>query len=55
MTKQFSSDLKLKAIQFYNKINNYSHVCKIFGKKWKTFFSVRICIKQILSDVVKEV
>jgi len=30
MTKQFSSDLKLKAIKYYNKINNYTEVCRIF-------------------------
>ena len=37
MTKQFSSDLKLKAVQYYNKINNYSFVCKIFGCSEKEF------------------
>jgi len=30
MNKQFSSDLKLKAIKYYNKINNYAEVCRIF-------------------------
>lgn len=30
MNKQFSSDLKLKAVKYYKKINNYSLVCKIF-------------------------
>jgi len=30
MNKQFSSDLKLKAVKYYKKINNYVSVCKIF-------------------------
>jgi hypothetical protein len=30
ITKQASSDLKIKAIKYYYKINNYSNVCKIF-------------------------
>jgi transposase-like protein len=30
MKKQFSSDLKLKAVEYYNKINNYTNTCKIF-------------------------
>jgi len=30
ITKQSSSDLKIKAIKYYYKINNYSNVCKIF-------------------------
>ena len=30
MTKQSSSDLKLKAVEYYYKVNNYSQVCKIF-------------------------
>jgi transposase len=30
MTKQFTSDLKLKAVHYYNKINNYVKVCEIF-------------------------
>ena len=30
MSKQFSSNLKLKAIKYYYKINNYSNVCKNF-------------------------
>ena len=40
MTKQSSSDLKLKAVEYYYKVNNYSHVCKIFDcserslKRW---------------------
>ena len=29
-TKQFSSDLKLKAVKYYKKINNFVSVCKIF-------------------------
>jgi transposase len=30
MTKQFTPDLKLKAVNYYNQINNYVQVCKIF-------------------------
>jgi transposase len=30
MTKQFTPDLKLKAVQYYHKINNYVNVCKVF-------------------------
>ena len=30
MVRQASSDLKLKAVKYYYKINNYSKVCKIF-------------------------
>ena len=30
MNKQFSSDLKLKAVKYYKKINNYVSACKIF-------------------------
>ena len=30
MTKQFTPDLKLKAVNYYNKINNYVKVCEVF-------------------------
>jgi len=30
MTKQFTSDLKLKAVHYYHKINNYVKVCEVF-------------------------
>jgi transposase len=30
MSKQFSSDLKMKAVKYYHKVDNYSKVCKIF-------------------------
>jgi transposase len=30
MVSQASSDLKLKAVKYYYKVNNYSKVCKIF-------------------------
>jgi len=30
MSAQFSSDLKLKAVKYYHKINNYVQTCKIF-------------------------
>ena len=30
MGKQFSSDLKIKAVKYYHKVDNYSKVCKIF-------------------------
>ena len=29
-TKQFTSDLKLKAVNYYHKINNYVKVCEVF-------------------------
>jgi transposase len=38
--KQSSTDLKLKAVKYYRKINNYAEVCRIFGcserslKRW---------------------
>ena len=28
--KQSSTDLKLKAVKYYRKVNNYAKVCKIF-------------------------
>lgn len=31
MGKQFSEDLKLKAVNYYNQINNYVQTCEIFG------------------------
>jgi len=30
MTKQFTPDLKLKAVNYYHKINNYVKVCEVF-------------------------
>jgi len=30
MTKQFTPDLKLKAVNYYDKIKNYVKVCEIF-------------------------
>lgn len=30
MVKQFSPDLKLKAVNYYNKIKNFKKVCDIF-------------------------
>jgi transposase len=30
ITKQSSYNLKIKAIKYYYKINNYSNICKIF-------------------------
>ena len=30
MGKHYSSDLKLKAVKYYNKIKNYVHTCEIF-------------------------
>ena len=30
ITKQASSELKIKAINYYYKINHYSNVCKVF-------------------------
>jgi len=30
MTKQFTPDLKIKAVNYYHKINNYVKVCEVF-------------------------
>ena len=30
MGEQYFSDLKLKAVKYYNKIKNYVHTCEIF-------------------------
>jgi hypothetical protein len=30
MVKQSSSNLKLKAVKYYKKVNNYTKVCNIF-------------------------
>jgi hypothetical protein len=30
MSKQFSSDLKMKVVKYYHKVDNYSKVCKNF-------------------------
>ena len=30
MKKQFTPDLKLKAVNYYHKINNYVKVCEVF-------------------------
>ena len=30
MTKQFTPDLKLKAVNYYHKIKNYVKVCEVF-------------------------
>ena len=30
MTKQFTPDLKLKAVNYYHKINKYVKVCEVF-------------------------
>jgi transposase-like protein len=30
MAKQFTPDLKLKAVNYYHKINNYVKVCEVF-------------------------
>ncbi len=30
MIKQSSTDLKLKAVKYYKKVNNYTKVCNIF-------------------------
>lgn len=45
MGKQFSEDLKLKAVKYYNQINNYVQTCEIFGcserslKRWVERFN----------------
>lgn len=45
MGKQFSEDLKLKAVNYYNQINNYVQTCEIFGcserslKRWVDRFN----------------
>jgi len=38
MGKQFSEDLKLKAVNYYNQINNYVQTCEIFD------YSELICL-----------
>jgi hypothetical protein len=35
-TKQFTSDLKLKAVHYYHKIKNYVTVCEILNVDRKT-------------------
>ena len=30
MVKQFTEDLKIKSVKYYNKINNYTKTCEIF-------------------------
>ena len=45
MGKQFSANLKLKAVNYYNQINNYVQVCEIFDcserslKRWVDRFN----------------
>jgi hypothetical protein len=45
MVKQFSSDLKLKAVNYYNRIKNFKKVCDIFEcshrslKRWVLKYS----------------
>ena len=45
MVKQFSPDLKLKAVNYYNKIKNFKKVCDIFEcshrslKRWVLKFN----------------
>jgi transposase-like protein len=49
MTTQASSDLKLKAIKHYHKVNNYAEVCKIFEcserslKRWVERYEKNYC------------
>jgi hypothetical protein len=54
ITKQASSDLKIKAIKYYYKVNNYSLVCKIFEcnerslKRWiKNLIKKRKIVKNL--------
>ena len=39
MTKQFTSKLKLKAVNYYHKINKYVKVCEVFECS-KTLFVI---------------
>ena len=47
MTKQFTPDLKLKAVNYYHKINNYVKVCEVFEcserslKRWVERYDIR--------------
>jgi hypothetical protein len=42
-TKQFTYDLKLKAVNYYHKINNYVKVCEVFE-----------CSERRLKDMIKQ-
>ena len=52
MTKQFTSDLKLKAVNYYHKINNYVKVCEVFEyserslKRWVERYNKNVNRKQ---------
>ena len=46
MTKQFTPDLKLKAVHYYHKIKNYVKVCEVFEcserslKRWVERYNI---------------
>ena len=52
MGKHYSSDLKLKAIKYYNKIKNYVQTCKIFEcserslKRWVERYNITSIIRK---------
>ena len=48
MKKQYSSDLKVKAVKYYLKIKNYTKTCKIFE------CSIR-SLKRWLKNIIKHV
>lgn len=46
MTKQFTPDLKLKAVNYYHKIQNYVQVCEIFECSER--FKIRVALNYFL-------
>ena len=54
MTKQFTPDLKIKAVNYYHKINNYVKVCEVFEcserslKRWVERFRYYLIISVVL-------
>ena len=56
MVKQFSSDLKMKAVKYYHKVDNYSKVCKIFEcserslKRWVEKYEINKTLERKKRD-----
>ena len=56
MSKQFSSDLKMKAVKYYHKVDNYSKVCKIFEcserslKRWVEKYEINKTLERKKRD-----
>lgn len=51
MTKQFTSDLKLKAVNYYHKINNYVKVCEVF----ESTFDSKLNSFEVMYETIKKV